>query len=75
MSNIPPQHRRLEEVEKQLKNPSSELNIDGLLVSTEADPEDVQGGHMVFHIGLYRENHEKIFLSETIRPRALIFSM
>ena len=41
MSNIPPQHRRLEEVEKQLKNPSSELNIDGLLVSTVAEPEGV----------------------------------
>ena len=31
-------------------------------------------GHIV-HIGLYRENFEKIFLSETIRPRALIFGM
>ena len=30
------------------------------------------GGHM-FNKGLYREKHEKIFLSETIRPRALIF--
>ena len=27
-------------------------------------------GHM-FYIGLYREKHEKIFLSETTRPRAL----
>ena len=27
------------------------------------------------YIGLYRENYEKIFLSETIRPRALIFGM
>ena len=29
------------------------------------------------YIGLYiyREKHEKIFLSETIRPRALIFGM
>ena len=26
-------------------------------------------------IGLCRENHEKIFLSETTRPRALIFGM
>ena len=32
------------------------------------------GGHM-FYIGLYREKHEKIFLSETTRPRALIFGM
>ena len=31
-------------------------------------------GHM-FYIGLYREKHEKKFLSETIRLRALIFSM
>ena len=31
-------------------------------------------GHM-FYIGLYRENHEKIVLSETTRPRALIFGM
>ena len=31
-------------------------------------------GHM-FNIGLYREKHEKIFLSETTRPRALIFIM
>ena len=30
--------------------------------------------HM-FYIGLYREKHENIFLSETIRPRALIFGM
>ena len=30
------------------------------------------GGHM-FYIGLYREKYEKIFLSETIRLRALIF--
>ena len=28
------------------------------------------GGHM-FYIGLYREKHEKIFLSETTRPRDL----
>ena len=33
-----------------------------------------EGGHM-FYIGLYRENHEKILLSETIRPRAWIFGM
>ena len=32
------------------------------------------GGRM-FYIGLYREQHEKIFLSETTRPRALIFGM
>ena len=32
------------------------------------------GGHM-FYIGLYRGKHEKIFLSETIRLRALIFGM
>ena len=31
-------------------------------------------GHM-FYIGLYMEQHEKIFLSETTRPRALIFGM
>ena len=31
-------------------------------------------GHM-FHIGLYSEKHELIFLSEIIRPRALIFGM
>ena len=30
--------------------------------------------HMLY-IGLNREKHEKIFLSETIRPRALIFGM
>ena len=29
----------------------------------------------MFYIGLYREQHEKIFLSETISPRALIFGM
>ena len=27
----------------------------------------------MFYIGLYWEQHEKIFLSETTRPRALIF--
>ena len=32
------------------------------------------GGHM-FYIGLYREQHEKIFLSETTRPRVFIFGM
>ena len=32
------------------------------------------GGHM-FYIGLYREKHEKTFLSETKRPRAMIFGM
>ena len=31
-------------------------------------------GHM-FHIGLYREKHERIFLSKTTRSRALIFGM
>ena len=31
-------------------------------------------GHMLY-IDLYREKHEKIFLSETTRPRALIFGM
>ena len=31
-------------------------------------------GHM-FYIGLYRKKHETIFLSETTRHRALIFSM
>ena len=29
----------------------------------------------MFYIGLYREKHEKIFLSKTTRPRALIFGM
>ena len=29
----------------------------------------------MFYIGLYREIHEKIFLSETIRLRALIFGI
>ena len=29
----------------------------------------------MFYIGLYREQHEKIFLFETTRPRALIFGM
>jgi len=33
MSNIPPQHQRLAVVEERLKDPSSELNIDSLLVS------------------------------------------
>ena len=32
------------------------------------------GVHMFF-IGLYRKNVKKIFLSETRRPRALIFGM
>ena len=32
------------------------------------------GGHMLT-IGLYREKHEKIVLSETIRHKALIFGM
>ena len=32
-------------------------------------------GSHVLHIGLNREQHEKIFLSETTRPRALIFGM
>ena len=31
-------------------------------------------GHL-FYIGLYKEKHEKIYLSETIRLRALIFGM
>ena len=29
----------------------------------------------MLYIGLDREKHEKIFLSETIRPRAMIFGM
>ena len=29
----------------------------------------------MFYIGLYREKHEKIFMSETTMPRALIFGM
>ena len=32
------------------------------------------GGHM-FYIGLYKETHEKIFLSETEIFRALMFGM
>ena len=32
-----------------------------------------RGSHV--YIGLYREQHEKIFLFETTRPRALIFCM
>ena len=32
------------------------------------------GGHMLY-IGLNREKHEKIFLSETIRPRTMILGM
>ena len=32
-----------------------------------------KGSHV--YIGLYKEKHEKIFLSETIRLRALIFCM
>ena len=31
-------------------------------------------GHMLY-IGLNTEKHEKIFLSETIRPRVMIFGM
>ena len=31
-------------------------------------------GHM-FYIGLYRENMKRVFLSETTRPRALMFGM
>ena len=29
----------------------------------------------MFYIGLYKEKHENIFLSETIRPRAMTFGM
>ena len=29
----------------------------------------------MFYTGLYREQHVKIFLSETTRPRALVFGM
>ena len=29
----------------------------------------------MFYIGLYREKHGKIFLSEATRPRALIFGL
>ena len=29
----------------------------------------------IFYIGLYRETHEKLFLSETSRPRVLIFGL
>ena len=32
-------------------------------------------GSHVLHIGLHKEKHEKIFLSETIRHRALMFGM
>ena len=34
----------------------------------------IPSGNM-FYVGLYREKHEKIFLSETIKHRALIFGM
>ena len=33
-----------------------------------------KNGHR-FYISFYREKHEKTFLSETIKPRALIFGM
>ena len=33
-----------------------------------------EGGNM-FYKGLYKKKHEKIFLSETIRVRDLIFGM
>ena len=29
----------------------------------------------MFYIGLYMEKHGRIFLSETIRPRAFLFGM
>ena len=29
----------------------------------------------MLYIGLYREKHEKIFLSETTKPRAMIFGI
>ena len=29
----------------------------------------------MFYIGIYGEKHEKIFCSETIRPRALVYGM
>ena len=32
MSGIPPSHARLEVVEKRIRDPSSELNVDSLLV-------------------------------------------
>ena len=32
-------------------------------------------GGLMFYIGLYLEQHEKIFVSETTRPRALMFGM
>ena len=32
------------------------------------------GGHKLY-IGLYREKREKIFLSETTTPRAMLFGM
>ena len=37
-----------------------------------------KGPHLeshIFYIGLYGEKHEQIFLSDTTRPRALIFGM
>ena len=39
-----------------------------------APPRGGGGGHMLY-IGLNREKHEKLFLSETIMPRALIFGL
>ena len=32
-------------------------------------------GNHIFYIGLYRIKRKKIFLSDSIRPRALIFGM
>ena len=38
------------------------------------EPKVASPGSHMFYIGLYREQHKKIFLSETTRPRAMIFS-
>ena len=41
---------------------------------TTGDKHGTPGRHILY-IGLYREKHEKISLSETTRPRAMIFGM
>ena len=51
--------------------------VDLYKICSNYSPGDKNGptsSHM-FYIGLYREQHEKIFLSETTRPIALIFGM
>ena len=52
MSHIPPHHRRLELVEEQLRNPKSELNIDGLLVSLAGRLINIWASPLLFSVGL-----------------------